>query len=384
MKIGIDIRNIGKGRTGDEVVFFNLVKTLAKTDNLNEYRLFTDITDEKKLEEIGTSLGLAENETFEIISLKAKNKFDWNRNVISEWLAKHPVDVYHTQYITPFKFPVNIKLVTTIHDVSFRAYPGMIKFFDLLFLRLLIPKSLKRANLIIAVSEFTKNEIIKYYKVDPAKIEVVYNAVDDDFLKNKELNDSPFATSVIEKYSLPEKFIMYLGTLQPRKNLPVLIKAYAKIKEKLPDIKLLLCGKKDAHNVDFQIDSLVQHFSFQKDVLFSGFIKDVEKPAFYKSAQAFCFPSFYEGFGIPLLEAMSENVPVLASDIPAHREIGGDAVLYFDPKSPDNLSEKIETILTQPEMREELIKKGQKRLENFSWEKSTQKLLGLYQKMLTK
>jgi len=336
MKIGIDIRNIGKGRTGDEVVFFNLVKNYAKIDSDNEYVLFTDIQDDEEIKKIKVRLGIELNDNFEVVSLKA-NKFSWNYSVISKRLLKKPVDVYHTQYITPRNFPKDVKLITTIHDVSFRVYPKMISLLDLIFLRFFIPRSIKRADKIIAVSEFTKNEIIKYYKTNPEKIEVVHNALDEDFLNNKVINDSPFATDIIDKYSLPKDYIMYLGTMQPRKNLPVLIKAYYEIKQDLPNIKLLLCGKKDGKNTDFQIDGLIKYLALENDVQFSGYIKDQERPSFYKNAQLFCLPSFYEGFGIPLLEAMSEGTPVVASDIPAHREIGGDAVMYFDPKNVGDL-----------------------------------------------
>ena len=291
MIIGIDIRLIGKKRTGDEVVFFNLVKNLALIDAQNEYFLFTDILDESILQEIRMSLGIENKNNFEIISLKAKNKFDWNFSVVAKYLKKNPVDIYHTQYILPFFVPKNIKLVTTIHDLSFLAYPEHIKFSDLAFLKILIPRSLKRATKIIAVSEFTKNEIIKYYKINSEKIEVAQNAVGENFLKSLTESESPFAQDIEKKYSLPKKFILYVGTMQPRKNLPLLIEAFAKVKNEIGETKLVLCGNRDAHNFDLKIDAKIKEFSLEKDVFFPGFIDERDKPAIFKLARVFCYPS---------------------------------------------------------------------------------------------
>jgi glycosyltransferase involved in cell wall biosynthesis len=240
MRIGIDIRNIGKQRTGDEVVFFNLVKNLALLDSENEYRLFTDLG-ENVVPKISQKLGILGKDNFKIVSLKSPNKFCWNMRVLPWELHKNPVDVYHTQYITPFFVSKEIKVITHIHDVSFLAYPQFIKKSDLFFLKLLIPRSLKRANKIIAVSEITKNEIVKYYKVNPEKIEVAYNAVGEDFLKSDYSGNELF--EIRKKYNLPEEYILYIGTFQPRKNISMLIQAFAKVKEKMPEMKLVIAGK---------------------------------------------------------------------------------------------------------------------------------------------
>ena len=126
MKIGIDIRNIGKKRTGDEVVFFNLVKNLAQIESQNEYHLFTDIIKEVELSEIKKSLNIADKKNFKVIPLKCPNKFVWNAWTLPQYLKKNPVDVYHTQYIVPFFVSQKIKIITTIHDVSFNAFPELI------------------------------------------------------------------------------------------------------------------------------------------------------------------------------------------------------------------------------------------------------------------
>lgn len=411
MRIGIDIRNIGKQRTGDEVVFFNLVKNLAEIDQENEYLLFTDITDTAVLQYTVAGLGIADRKNFKIISLKSANKFIWNLWTLPRYLKKNPVDVYHTQYITPFfvsrnihphtksswlyrsnflskfisiisfglykkEFGVGVKIITHIHDISFLAYPEFIKKTDLFFLKMLIPRSLKRADKIIAISKFTKSEIIKYYRISPEKIEVVYNAVSEDFLKSDYSGNELF--EIRKKYNLPEEFILYIGTMQPRKNIPMLIKAFAKTEEKIPKIKLVLAGSRKAHNFDNNIDKEIEKIKMSDSIIFPGFVDEEDKSALFQLAKAFVFPSLYEGFGIPILEAMSQKIPVLASDIPVHREIAKDGALYFNPESVDEISEKLYNVLADENLRENLINLGSKRPIFFSWKKSAEKILEIY------
>lgn len=380
MRIGIDIRNIGKQRTGDEVVFFNLVKNLAKIDGRNKYFLFTDTDDNAVLRYITTNLGIENRNNFKIVSLRSLNKFIWNLCVLPDYLKKNPVDVFHTQYITPFFVPRNIKIITHIHDISFFAHPEFIKKSDLFFLKALIPVSLKRANKIIAVSQFTKDEIVKHYKIDPEKIEVVYNAVNEDFLRSDYSGNELF--DIRKKYNLPEEYALYIGTLQPRKNIPMLVESFSKIKEKFPKIKLVLVGNRKAHNFDTRIDETIEKLKISDEVVFSGFVDEKEKGALFQLAKVFVFPSLYEGFGIPILEAMSQKLPVLVSDIPVHREIAGDGALYFNPGNIDEMQEKLYNILADENLRENLVNLGLKRLDFFSWKKSAEKIFEIYQKLI--
>ncbi len=379
MQIGIDIRNIGKKRTGDEAVFFNLVKNLALIDAENSYQLFTDICDLKILEKIKSNLGIKDKPNFEIISLGNKNKFTWNFWTLPNYLRANPIDLYLTQYITPFFVSRKIKIFTIVHDVSFCVFPRMIKFSDLFFLRALIPLAMRRADKIIAVSEFTQNEIIKYYKINPKKVTHIHNAVADDFLRQT------FSQSDLEairqKYALPQKFILYLGTLQPRKNLPVLIEAYAKIKKQLPGVRLVLAGGK-SHNYDPKIDAVVQDCKLDKDeVIFPGFIAEEDKKAVMLLATIFCFPSLYEGFGIPILEAFSAKLPCVVSEILPHQEVAGDAALYFMPNNCDELAQKLLEIVQKDGIKERLLSQEAERLKLFSWAKTAKKVLNIFEKL---
>ncbi|HPN96323.1 MAG TPA: glycosyltransferase family 1 protein [Candidatus Moranbacteria bacterium] len=378
MTIGIDIRLIGKKQTGSEGVFFNIVKELAKIDSHNKFKLFTDITDEKILEKIKKDLEIENKNNFEIVSLPTTNKFSWNFWTLQRYLRKNPVNVYLTQYITPFFVPQKIKIATIIHDISFNFFPQFIKKSDLFFLKILIPLTLRRADKVLAVSKFTRYEIGKYYNTDPDKMEWFHNAVSEDFLKADISLEK--IKEVKEKYNLPDKFILYVGTLQPRKNIPVLIEAYNMAKDKLPDTKLVIAGGK-GHNYDPRIDETVKKYNLEKDVFLPGFIDEEDKAAVMAGALIFSFPSLYEGFGIPILEAMSVGVPVIASGILPHREIAEEAVLFFDPENSEELSQKIILLSKDDNLREKLAKDGKRQVKNFSWDRSTQKVLAVLEKM---
>jgi glycosyltransferase involved in cell wall biosynthesis len=269
--------------------------------------------------------------------------------------------------------------VTIVHDISFNFFGQFIKFSDLFFLKTLIPLSLKRADKIVGVSKFTRDEIIKYYKINPDKVDHIYNAVGDDFLKNRPTADE--LELVRQKYKLPANFVLYLGTLQPRKNIPQLISAFARIKDRLDGTKLVICGNLDGHNADPQIKKSVVEENLEKEVIFPGFIDEQDKAVVFALAHVFVFPSLYEGFGIPPLEAMSQNVPVLCSDIPSLKEIAADGALFFDLASLDDFSKKLYDVSVDNDLRNELIRLGKERVGFFSWEKTAQKMLAIYETM---
>lgn len=384
MKIGIDIRNVGKNRTGDEVVFFNLVRELLKADTENEYLLFLDERTDSELRELEVRLGVTDRNRVCFVSLPARNKFDWNGWWIPRYLRTHAVDIYHTQYIVPFFVPMRTKVVTHIHDVSFRAYPQYIDWIDRWFLNLLIPRSLQRADAILVPSEFTKQEIVKYYVVSEEKIAVVYNAVAPEFFREEKNLSLERVGTLQRRYHLPESFFLYVGTLQPRKNIPALIEAFSRLREQnanTRDAKLVLVGNRKGHHFDTRINETIVHLGIEDSIVFPGFVEQKDLPLLMRLATLFVFPSYYEGFGIPILEAMSQGVPVVASDIPALREAGGDAALFVALESPERLSVALSEACHSLALRETLQEKGFVRAQHFSWEKSAKALLVIYEKI---
>ncbi len=372
--IAIDIRLLGKQRTGDERVFFNLTKALLALDRENTYVLLTDIIEPQKIAVIQGELGCVGQENVRFVSLCGRNRFAWNLLTLPWFLLRHPIDIYHTQYILPLWIPVQTKVVTHIHDVSFAAYPNFIGLVDRLFLTLLIPRALRKAALVVAPSQFTKEEIMRFYDISAEKIAVIPNALSGAFL----VASDDRREQIREHYKLPKQFLLYVGTFQPRKNIPFLIDAFSLLKARLPSCALVLVGNRLAHHVDSQIETAIAHSAYRADIFFPGYVEERDLPGLVGNAQLFVSPSLYEGFGIPLLEAMSQSVPVVAADIPCAREIAGEAAIYFDPQNLASCAEKMYTFSTNQEQRAAAIVKGKTRLSLYSWENSATLLLEKY------
>ncbi len=378
IRIAIDIRILGKKRTGDETVFFELTREVIRQDSQNEYFLLTNESDQGALEILRKRLGLeGENAKGHLVVLPATNRFLWNGVTLPRYLKEAAIDVFHTQYILPFWLPKGLKVVNHIHDVSFCAYPELIGRKDRFFLNLLIPRSLRRSDAIVTPSAFTKAEVIKYYGTDETKIHVIYNALGSDF--KKEAISTLTDQELQQKYHLPEKYILYVGTLQPRKNIPFLLQAFAKLRERDSSLRIVLVGSRTGHHFDHRIDETISKLQIKDDVVFPGYVATEDLPRIYQMADVFVFPSLYEGFGIPLLEAMSMEVPVIASNQPCLREIGGDAALYFDLTKIDSLTELLYSLEVVGAQKQALIEKGKLRIQEFSWQKSGTKLIALYQ-----
>ncbi len=266
---------------------------------------------------------------------------------------------------------LNKPLVVTIHDLSYFYYPNEFLKKDLFKLRDWTQESLEKAQAVIAVSKTTKKDILKYYKTPDSKIAVVYNGFEKPEKKASE-------QEVLKTYGLEKKrYFLYVGTIQPRKNISTLIKAFKVLKQNHPEYKLVIVGKKGW----LYDDILNQVGETDNDsILFTGFLPDNDVVQLYKHAHCFVQPSFYEGFGIPILEAMSYDCPVIASLNASLPEVGGDACLYFDPDEEKELVEKMELIITQPQIRKELVAKGKKRITAFSWEQCADQTLEVIKK----
>lgn len=377
--IAIDIRLIGRSRTGDEAVFLNLTRELLRLDRENRYLLLTDRAEPEFLSELGALLGIAENGNAEIISLRGRSRFVWNLVSMPVFLLRNRVDLFHTQYILPAYVPKRTKVVAHIHDVSFRVYPELVGRKDRFFLDLLIPKTCRRADCLVVPSRFTKDEIIRCYGVPEEKIAIVPNAVAPSFLRSVTDVDIVKAR---QKYRLPDGFLLSVGTLQPRKNLPLFLRAFANIRDRVPGVQIVLTGNRSAHHFDQDIDRVIEETHLGSAVVFPGFIEADDLPVVYSMAQGLVFPSRYEGFGIPLLEAFSAGVPVAASDIPPFREVGRDAVLFFGSDDVAVCAESLYTLLTNEEVRVQLKRLGRERFSEYSWEQSARVLFLRYEALL--
>lgn len=371
MRIAIDIRNIGKKRTGDEVVFLNLVKELAKIDRENEYFLCIDTRPEDTLSEIKKRLKIDQRDNFHLYPLGSGNKFLWNGWIIPHFVRRMRIDIYHTQYIVPLFLPKRVKLITHIHDVSFRVYPEMIAWKDRVFLALLIPYALKRADVVVAVSAFTRSELERWYGVKVSqKTRVVQNGI--AFRQSLHPKNEVI---VRDKYSIPKAFFLYVGTLQPRKNIPFLLRAFDQFAGRVNETALVIVGNRSGHNVDRGIVKTLHEMKYPNRVIFPGYVEEEDLVSLYQLAECFIFPSKYEGFGLPIGEALDAGVPVLASDIPSHHEIAGKNAQYF---SLDGLDELVKLLYdTNTQNHRHTFKKASNR-ELPRWEKSAKKMLAIY------
>jgi glycosyltransferase involved in cell wall biosynthesis len=272
------------------------------------------------------------------------------------------------------------KLIVTIHDLSFERYPEHFSAKRRLWHMFINPKKIcRRADKIIAVSESTKNDVVALYKIPSKKVEVIYSAVDEKF-RIISRNDQKLL-EVKEKYRLPYKFILYLGTIEPRKNIIGIIRAFDELqleahKAGNMDIlkyKLIIAGAKGWLSQEiFQEKRKAQ---FRDHIQRIRFVRDEDKEYVYNLASLFVYPSFFEGFGFPPLEAMRCGVPVIASNNSSLPEIVGDGGILVDPDKPEEIFRAMKEVVNNHKLRETLIKKGLEKSTEFDWKKTAQETL---------
>lgn len=291
-----------------------------------------------------------------------------------------PHGVFHSpHYNAPLAYKG--KLIVTVHDVCHVAmkqfFPGLLK---RIYSEVFLNKVLQRADTIITVSEFSKNEIIRFFKVPGEKIEVIYNAVDSQF-KHVEKEQR---LQVLKKHGLPQEFFLFLGNVKPHKNIVGLVKSYQIALQEEPDLPpLVVLGKYDNLVTGIpHLKELIRHEELSNRIIFTGYLPAEDLPAIYSQAQLFLFPSFYEGFGFPPLEAMACKTPVISSNAASLPEVLGDAAYMVDPFNTEAIAQSILTLSRDSALRKKLIDKGVKQVSKFSWEESAQKHLEIYSKSL--
>lgn len=283
--------------------------------------------------------------------------------LIKNKFSKDPIDVFFSPaHYAPRYTPA--PCVLTIHDVAYVYYPEEYTKKDLYQLSSWTRYSLKKASSIIAVSKTTKKDIVRFYQIPEERINVIYNGFEKEAIS---VNSQIQLTDIDINITRP--YILYVGTIQPRKNITTLIRAFAVFNETHPDYKLVITGKKGW--LFDKIYNEARNLYLQNKIIFTGFINDKELVTLYKRAFCFVLPSLYEGFGIPVLEAMSFGCPVISSFSSSLPEIGGEASLYFDPDNFTDLINKLTLLASDPKLRNELIRKGSDRIKQFSWDRCT-------------
>ncbi|MCD7964843.1 MAG: glycosyltransferase family 4 protein [Clostridiaceae bacterium] len=272
-------------------------------------------------------------------------------------------------------FGVKGKRITIVHDMAYKAFPDTVAQKTRRWLDGHLEQYCRRADIIITVSEFSKNEIIKHLGIPSEKIQVIYNGVDLD--QYHEINNIQQIETVKQKYGITGEYLLYLGTLEPRKNLEGLLTAYMHLKNEQENTpKLVIAGKRG-----WLYDSIfekVKEYGLQKNVIFPGYIAADDAPTLLSGAFLFIFPSLYEGFGIPPLEAMACGTPVITSNCSSLPEVVGEAAVLIDPLDIQSIKNSMRELINHPEMRQTLGEKGKMRAKQFSWRASAEKLLYIY------
>ncbi|MDD5291455.1 MAG: glycosyltransferase family 1 protein [Patescibacteria group bacterium] len=299
------------------------------------------------------------------------------------WQAR--LDLMHFPHFNvPILTPV--KFVVTIHDLILTKFPTIRAttlsplFYKLKnrIYRIVIWLAVRRARAVIAVSQFTKDDIARQFKIKPGKVVVTYEGVSG--LLNKKLSDFSHDKETFLGYNIGSPFLLYVGNAYPHKNLEGLVKVFSVIHGKRPDLSLVLVGRQDYFYKRVEEFSR-KYWDKESPVIFPGFVPDENLKILYSQALAYVFPSFYEGFGLPPLEAMACGCPVISSNKSSLPEILGQAAIYFNPEDEGEMIKQIEKIIEDKNLRQELVKKGYEQVKKYSWEKCAKETLGVYEKV---
>ncbi|TET54003.1 MAG: glycosyltransferase family 1 protein, partial [Actinobacteria bacterium] len=283
----------------------------------------------------------------------------------------------HVIHSTDFVLPTSKKpSVLTVQDLAFLRYPEFYTWKNKTYMKSVASFSIKNADALITTSENTRKDLIDLLMVKEDKIFVIYPGVDSIF-KPASAQDKE---KVKKKFGLPQNYILAVGTLEPRKNLSCLLKAFALLKKKSDfDFKLVIVGEEGW--LYKRIFNDIKKQDLEKETIFTGFIQDKDLPAIYSGASVFVYPSLYEGFGLPALEAMACGTPVVCSNTSSLPEVVGKAALKANPEKPEEFANAISKIVSDANLAKELSKMGYERAKQFSWEKTAKETLSVYKKI---
>lgn len=369
MKIGIDISQIVYG-TGVSFYTQSLVENLLKIDKKNEYKLFFSSLRKNLPSNFNNKAVNVKLKKFRIPPTLLEPLFNKSHFLpIESFIGK--VDVFHSSDWT--QPPTKAKKVTTIHDFGFLKYPQtahpkikavMERRFDWIK---------KEIDMVIAISEATKKDAMEILEIPEEKIKVVYEAAPEDI---KQVKSKQTIKAVKAKYGINNNYLLSVATLEPRKNLKRIIQAFQALGIK--DLQLVIIGKSgwdtSLQGVDFK--------QFKNNVLFTGYVNRQELAALYSGALCLAFPSLYEGFGLPILEAMKCGCPVVTSHLSSMPEVAGKAGILVDPLDVEEIGKGFYEVVSNKAKRQEMIKEGFKQVGKFSWEETAKETLKVYEKVI--
>ena len=370
MRIAIDAHTVGTKLGGNESYAVNLIESLAEIDSINQYTIY--VTTNEARERFSNRWP-----NFKVRSTLPHTPLIRIPLTLSAELRKNPVDVLHVQFTAPPFCPCPV--VVSIHDLSFEHLPQTFNRRSRTQLRLTVRHSARRATRILSLSQHTRRDIIETYGIKPQRVTAIPLAAPDHF---GPITDNRELQRVRHNYGIDGDYILSVGSIQPRKNLARLVRAYASLRgecsaDKLP--KLVLVGK-CAWLYDETLRAL-DETNVKDAVVLTGYVPETDLPALYSGALCFVYPSYFEGFGLPPLEAMKCGAPVIVGNRTSLPEVVGDAALSVDPFDVDAIAAAIKKLVNDSTLRKELSVKGQRRAKEFSWRETARQTLVVYKEV---
>ena len=373
MRIAIDAHSVGTKLGGNESYAVNLIESLAEIDDVNDYTLYVTTAEARdRFHQRWPN--------FKVRTTLPHTPLIRIPLTLSAELRKHPVDVLHVQFTAPPFCPCPV--VVSIHDLSFEHLPHTFHRRSRTQLRLTVRHSARRAARILTLSEHTRRDVIDTYGIEPSRITAIPLAASDHF---QPVADDRELQRVRHTYGIDGTYILSVGSIQPRKNLARLVNAYASLRDKYAQTelpKLVLAGK-CGWLYDETLRALKQT-GLERSVILTGYVPEADLPALYSGALCFVYPSFFEGFGLPPLEAMKCGTPVIVGNKTSLPEVVGDAALTVDPFDVSAIAVAIENLINDSILRRELSVKGRMRAEMFDWRQTARQTLEIYRQVGTR
>lgn len=384
MNILIDIRPLmDKRYSGVAEYTFELLKALLIIDQKNHYWLLYN-----SYHDVSDRLPTFDYSNVTIVRTKYPNKF-FNYVLLKffhrpyfDKIVGHPIDIFFMPHLNFARWSPSLPSIVTVHDLSFIHFPKFFNWRKNLWHSLLsVKKLLKRSSVVVTLSENTQNDVKQYADIDDARTTTIYSGISEVFtIINKE---DPRLQAVKQKYNLPDSFIFFLGTIEPRKNIEGLIKAFEIVKgNQVSDLKLVIAGGR-GWKAD-PVYEAANKSSFVKDIIFLDYVEAGDKVYLYNLATLFVYPSFYEGFGFPPLEAMASGTPTIVSATSSLPEVVGEGAVMIDPYNPMSIASAISEVLNNESLRSHLIEQGKQQAAKFTWKKTADQYLELFSSIIKK
>jgi len=345
LRVGIDAHALGSRLGGNETYIRNVIRALAAVDPGGDYTLFLS---PHGAHAFPASDVIAGTEGMRRVVVRPHNPLVRISLTFPLALAREKIDVVHVQYVAPPVCPARV--VVSVHDIAYERYPQFFTPSEVARMRALVPLTVRRAAAVLTLSDYSKRDIVRRYGVPPEKVTVTHLAADPMF---RPIHDADRLAAVRERYGTGEEFILSVGNLQPRKNIKTLIEAYVKLRRAgATRHKLVLVGKRAWLHDD--IFAAARDSGYAGELVFTDYVPDADLVALYNAAAVFVYPSIFEGFGLPPLEAMACGTPVVCSNTSSFPEVVGDAALTVDPLDPDAVAGAIASLLNVPDLHAEV------------------------------